>query len=126
MIKKTDLTPKMDKEIGCLDWNKDNHSLCNLIRGINPYPGAFTFLNGRLIKIWFAVPVEGDTENAGAGMICDLDDNLGLIVQTGKGRLAVQEVQPESKKRMSAQSFISGYRSTPIGEIFRRFQNECP
>jgi methionyl-tRNA formyltransferase len=113
--------PKLDKEIGRLDWNKDNNSLSNLIRGINPYPGAFTFLDGRLIKIWNAAPFEGNKENAKAGMICGLDTDAGLIVQTGKGKLALKEVQPESKKRMSAHSFISGYRLSPIGKIFCRF-----
>ncbi|MGA1841235.1 MAG: methionyl-tRNA formyltransferase [bacterium] len=113
--------PKLDKEIGRLDWNKDNNSLFNLIRGINPSPGAFTFLDGRLVKIWNAVPVEGDKENAKPGMICGLDADGGLIVQTGKGKLAVKEVQPESKKRMSAHSFISGCRLSPIGKIFSRF-----
>ncbi len=115
------MAPKLDKEIGRLDWNKDNNSLFNLIRGINPYPGAFTFLEGRMIKIWNVIPINGDKENADPGMICDLDIDLGLIVQTGKGRLALKEIQPESKKRMSIQSFISGCRLSPIGMVFSRF-----
>jgi methionyl-tRNA formyltransferase len=115
------MAPKLDKEIGRLDWNKDNNTLFNLIRGINPHPGAFTFLNGKMIKIWNVIPIKGDKENARPGMICDLDTNFGMIVQTGKGRLALREVQPESKKRMSIHSFISGSRLSPIGKVFRRF-----
>jgi methionyl-tRNA formyltransferase len=120
-VEGSSLAPKLDKEIGRLDWHKDNMSLYNLIRGLNPFPGAFSFLDGRMIKIWFAVPVEEDAKHSEPGMICDLDAKLGLIVQTGKGKLALQEIQPENKKRMTVQSFISGYRSGPIGRIFRRF-----
>ncbi|MGA1792024.1 MAG: methionyl-tRNA formyltransferase [bacterium] len=118
------LAPKLDREIGRLDWNQENHTLFNLIRGINPYPGAYGFLKNRLIKIWYAIPIEGDARNAEPGMICDFDSGLGLIVQTGKGRIGLKDLQPESKKRMSARSFITGYRSNPIGSIFKRFPDQ--
>ena len=117
------LAPKLDREVGRLDWNKDNHSLWNLIRGINPYPGAFTFLNDRMIKIWRVVPVIGDDANPKPGQICGFDPDLGLIVQTGRGRLGLQEVQPQSKNRMSSQAFFNGCKFKLIGNIFKRFPN---
>ena len=115
------IAPKLEKGIGRIDWSKDHHTLCNLIRGINPAPGAFSFLDGRMMKIWFALPLEGDAENAQPGMICGFDTNMGLIVQTGKGRLAVKEIQPESKKRMSAQALVSGYQTDLIGKVLTQF-----
>ncbi|MGA1845314.1 MAG: methionyl-tRNA formyltransferase [bacterium] len=115
------IAPKLDREIGRLDWTSDAVSLWNLIRGINPHPGAFTFLHGRMIKIWHSLPVEGDTGDAEPGTITDVDPHRGVIVQTGKGRIALQVVQPENKKKMSAQSFLSGYRERLVGEVFTRF-----
>ncbi len=116
--------PKLNKEIGRLDWHRDNISLWNLIRGINPLPGAFTFLNGQMIKIWRSTPVTVSENDLEPGMICDFDPALGLIVQTGSGKIALEEVQPESKKKMTAKAFINGCRFNPIGKIFKRFRNE--
>lgn len=115
------IAPKLDREIGRLDWNKDNHAIRNLIRGINPSPGAFTFLDDQMIKIWRAVPVMGDDSNPTPGMICGFDPVSGLIVQTGKGALGLEEIQPQSKNRMSSQAFLNGCKFDPVGKIFRRF-----
>jgi len=77
-----------------------------------------------MIKIWQALPVEGDAGNAEPGTITGVDPHRGVIVQTGKGRIALQEVQTENKKRMTAQSFLGGYREGTIGEVFTRFGGE--
>jgi methionyl-tRNA formyltransferase len=115
------MAPKLDKEIGRLDWGRDTNSLWNLIRGVTPFPGAFTFLDGQMIKILKAVPIAEGVMNRPPGMICGFDLTTGLIVQTGTGMLGVHEVHPANKKRMDMQAFLNGLKINPIGKSFRRF-----
>ena len=106
--------PKLEKEDGEIDWSKDAGDIRNLIRGTNPFPGAFTLWRNKLLKVHRATV---DTEQGEAGTVIDADGKRGFIVGTGKGALVLDEVQPAGKKRMSGADFVRGYR-IEVGEKF--------
>jgi methionyl-tRNA formyltransferase len=87
-------------------WDKPAPELCNLIRALNPAPGAFCFWRGHRLKIWKA---EKALDREGVpGVIIELTYS-GPVVATGKGSLRLLEVQPEGRKRISAGEFLRGY-----------------
>lgn len=97
----------ISKEFGIIDWNKSAVEIERLIRGLNPWPSAYTKLDGKTFKIWKA-EVVGTKEAAKPGTIVAVEKNA-LKVQTGEGVLSLLEVQIEGKKRMDAGSFLRGY-----------------
>lgn len=96
----------LDKELGCIDWSKDAASIERLIRGLNSWPSAYTFWNGKTLKIWNSdvVPYEGEEEN---GTVI-AKDKLSFTVKCGENALKILEVQLQGKKRMAAQAFLVG------------------
>lgn len=94
------------KQMGRIDWTKPAAEIERLIRGLNPWPGTFTSLDGRMLKIWKAAVLEG-ADNGQAGQIVCADKHQ-LAVQTGQGQLALLEVQLEGKKRMETSVFLRG------------------
>lgn len=97
----------ISKEFGIIDWNKPAVEIERLIRGLNPWPSAYTKLDGKTFKIWKA-SVIAENSTYEAGCICNVGKNR-LDVQTGEGVLSLLEVQIEGKKRMDAGSFLRGY-----------------
>lgn len=95
------------KEFGRIDWTQPAQQIERLIRGLNPWPSAYTTLHGKTLKIWDASVMEQDGEVA-AGTIIKADKK-DLWVQTGEGILALNEVQLEGKKRMPVDAFLRGY-----------------
>lgn len=113
--------PLIEKRMGHLDFAKDARALDRLIRGVTPWPSAYTGYNGKQLKIWKAVPIETD-EIASAGMtdrtpgtIC-LVDKDSFTVMCGEGALRILEVQLEGKKRMNTHDFLLGVKMRE-GEI---------
>lgn len=98
----------LKKEMGNIDWSKDAKEIERLIRGLNPWPSAYTRLNGKTLKIWRAevLPDEGEKKQDGEFVSYD---KKNWIIQTGNGRLNLLEVQLEGKKRMSVEEFLRGY-----------------
>ena len=96
------------KEMGCISWEKPAVELERLIRGLNPWPSAYTRLNGKTLKIWRAAVLSGGDE-ADAGTICFVNKKE-CRVQTGEGILSLLEVQLEGKKRMDMEAFLRGYK----------------
>ena len=94
------------KADGLIDWMKDAKSIERLIRGLNPWPSAFTRLEGKNLKIWKAAVQEQDSGLAPGTVISA--GREGLSVQTGQGRLNILELQLEGKKRMEADAFLRG------------------
>lgn len=94
------------KADGLIDWTKDAKSIERLIRGLNPWPSAFTRLEGKNLKIWKAAVQEQDSGLAPGTIISA--GREGLSVQTGQGRLNILELQLEGKKRMEADAFLRG------------------
>ncbi|MBO5657715.1 MAG: methionyl-tRNA formyltransferase, partial [Agathobacter sp.] len=101
----------ISKEFGLIDWNRPAVEIERLIRGLNPWPSAYTHLNGKTFKVWKAAAEEGNS-GAKAGTICEVTKN-SLRVQTGEGILSLLEVQLEGKKRMETDTFLRGYTCTP-------------
>ncbi len=105
MIKKSD---------GQIDWEKDAVSIERLIRGMNPWPSAYTYLSGKVLKIWKASlsgdeseVTAGKNSNAAPGTVIRTDTD-SIYVRTGKGVLRILEVQLEGKKRMPCDAFLRG------------------
>lgn len=98
----------ISKHDGKIDWNKSAVELERLVRGMNPWPSAFTGLNGKMLKIWKAAVVE---EESGLEPGCVVKTSKeGIFVQTGTGMLCIKELQLEGKKRMEADAFLRGYQ----------------
>jgi methionyl-tRNA formyltransferase len=104
------------KEMGKLDFTKDAAVLERLIRGLNPWPSAYTSLEDKTLKIWSANVVDlVDDNKTPVGAIVEKDKN-SFTVKTGKGGLVVTELQLEGKKRMTTGDFLRGY-GVEIGQI---------
>jgi len=97
----------LKKSMGEIDWTMEAEKIERLIRGLNPWPSAYTFLNGKTVKIWDADVTEG-TVSGNPGMVTVSRESL--LVETGKGFLSVKELQLEGKKRMDAASFLRGFK----------------
>lgn len=99
----------LKKDMGNIDWTRSAEEIERFIRGLNPWPSAYTKLNGKTLKIWKAQVLEGNAEEKiPAGAFASYDKK-SWIIQTGKGRLALLEVQLEGKKRMGVEEFLRGY-----------------
>jgi len=109
--------PLIKREIEKIDWSWDAGKIHNRIRGLSPWPGAFTTFRGEQIKIWKSRPVDPDKSiDSMAGEIV-LRTADGIKAATGKGYIEITELQPAGRKRMAAADFYNG-RKVNTGEIF--------
>jgi methionyl-tRNA formyltransferase len=99
----------LKREDGELDWNAEALSLANRVRGMNPWPGTYTFLEGKLLKVFKARPAAG-TGVPGTLLQFGRD---GIEVACGCGSLLITELQLEGKKRLGAADFLAGHRLEP-------------
>ena len=108
----------LDKELGHIDFNQPAVVIERLIRGLNPWPSAYTYIDGKALKIWEAEVLD---RNYGCeyGEVAEVTRNC-LIIQTGIGALSVKSVQLQGKKRMDIAAFLNGYTI----EKGTRFDNE--
>ena len=109
--------PKLKKKDGLIEWNQPAVKIHNLVRGLMPWPGAFSFLRSKRFKI-----CKTETKS------CDLTDQPGVILRiSGHGievgtqneRIVITEIQPEGKKRMDVKSFLAGHKLI-IGNKFSK------
>lgn len=109
---KATFAPVLKKEDGRIDWSRSATEIRNLIRGMHPWPGAFTQWKGKL-KIHTATAANADDAGAAEllnpGTIVDVSGGT-VDVACGSGILKITGLQPENKRRMSAEEFIRGYR----------------
>ncbi len=104
------LAPKITKEMARIDWHKSARELHNFVRGLNPVPGAFTHWQGKLLKIFVSEVREHPAQGFLPGQICHVDAQHGeLWIQTGKGALAIRELQLQGKRKMSSAEFLRGH-----------------
>jgi methionyl-tRNA formyltransferase len=101
--------PKLTKEMGLINWNSHSQSIFNQVRGLQPWPGAYTFYNGKMIKITQAEISNEDTAKSTPGQVLNVNKN-GFHVACSKGALLIKELQPEAGKVMPASSFAAGYK----------------
>ena len=100
------------KKMGLIDFSKSAEELERLVRGLNPWPSAYTFLNGKNLKIWKAEADMTQAEKNIPGTVVRADEE-GICVACGTGRLILKEVQLEGKKRMDSASFLRGCKVEP-------------
>ncbi|MGN6542207.1 MAG: methionyl-tRNA formyltransferase [Ginsengibacter sp.] len=100
--------PKIFTETGEINWNKNVEEIYNLIRGLSPYPSAFTFLNGKKLKI-FSAEKENSSESNGAGQFLT-DHKTFLKFAARDGFISLKEIQLEGKKKMKIEDFLRGWR----------------
>ena len=99
----------LNKKMGEIDWSQSAVQIERLVRGLNPWPSAYTHLAGKTLKIWkSAVRPSGEQEKEPGSVI--LEDKKHFGIQTGDGVLEILELQLEGKKRMSADAFLRGYQ----------------
>lgn len=108
-------TTKITKDMGHIDWSEPARALGGKIRGLNPAPGCFSFINGKRVKLWMAYDINGESQ-CEPGTIVEFGTDY-IDVATGKGILRVTEVQPDNKKRMNAGDFSRGHQ-LKIGMAF--------
>lgn len=101
----------LSKEMGELDFNRSAVEIDRLIRGLYPWPGTYTYLDDKVLRIWDADIMPEASSEYGAGSVAEIAKD-SFSIQTGEGLLLVREVQLEGKKRMDAGSFLRGCRIT--------------
>ena len=101
----------LSKDMGCLDFSKDAVVLERLIRGLNPWPSAYTAIQGKTLKIYVAEVVEEEdcTTDAAPGTVIAVDKK-SFTVRCGNGALRIYNLQLEGKKRMDTSAFLLGYK----------------
>lgn len=100
-------TTMIKKQLGEIDFTRPAAEIERLIRGLDPWPSAYTHLGDKTLKIWKASVVEQEDSSLRPGTILHVERD-SLIVQTGQGALSLKEVQLEGKKRMDIASFLRG------------------
>lgn len=108
---KVSFAPKLQKEDGRIDWNAAAVDIHNRVRGLQPWPGVFTCWGNKLLKIWKSAVVNSG-EDGEPGQIVDIEPRGGILVQTGRDKLLITELQLAGKKRMPAAEFVLGHRIT--------------
>lgn len=99
--------PLIKKEDGLIDWKRSSDEIYSQIRAFNPWPGAFTYSSGRMLKIWEAQPVSGSGR---PGEILGTDKD-SFTVACGSGAMKILSLQPEGKKRMETSAYLLGNKT---------------
>lgn len=108
-------TTMIKKQMGAIDFSKSAVEIERLIRGLNPWPSAYTKYGDKTLKIWSAAVVEQDSGMA-PGTITKVSKHE-IFVQTGMGQLSLKELQLEGKKRMGTEAYLRGYKPEE-GDLF--------
>lgn len=103
------------KDMGNVDWTKSAVAIERLIRGLNPWPSAYTKLNGKTLKLWEAKVLPEVSKDAVPGQVQEVS-KTSFVVATGEGALEITSLQLEGKKRMDTESFLRGYK-VEVGQM---------
>ena len=103
---KSNYAGMINKHLGKIDFNKSANEIERLIRGLNPWPSAYTKMDGKTLKIWDA-DVDDSENDSAPGTITEVGKDF-IRVATGKGSLKILELQLEGKKRMKTRDFLNG------------------
>ena len=102
----------LDKKMGNIDWNKSAVVIERLVRGLNPWPSAYTHPDGKTLKIWACDVLPQSASKGESGEILEVTKDA-IHVQTGDGILVLREIQLAGKARMDAGAFLRGYKVVP-------------
>jgi len=110
------LAPPLKKEDGRIDWTRPSREVADLVRGVEPWPGAYTYgaKDLRMRVFPFVRPVQ-DASGAAPGTVLSVDAD-GARVRTGDGAVLVRDVQPAGSRRMSAREAAAG-RRLAVGDV---------
>ena len=112
------MAPMLDKEMSKIDWdNKTVKEIKNLVRGLNPIMGTYSYLNGKKIKFWKVDVDEQIDSNAKPGTVIKSNSKDGLYIKAKDGIIKVLEIQGENAKKMNIQDFLRG-NIIEVGEKF--------
>lgn len=100
--------PKLTRENTRIQWSESSTHIQNLIRGLSPYPGAWSILDDQEIKVFSSKRLDEKSITGGPGEI--ESNNSRLLVKTGEGVIEILELQLAGKKRMSTKEFLNGYK----------------
>lgn len=100
--------PRITREICKINWNLSAVDIHNLIRGLSPAPGAFSILDGKVLKIFRTYP-HPEMESGDPGTVI-LTDKTTMYISTGEGCIRIMELQLEGKKRMAVEVFLRGHQ----------------
>ena len=109
------LAPILKKEDGLIDWTMPATALANRVRGLSPWPGAYTFFGEERWNVWKAVAKVGPLTDK-PGTIVEVNKQA-IRVATGDGLLDIREIQTANSKRMSVSQFLGGHRVTAGGRL---------
>lgn len=108
---KSSYAPRLNKEMGRIDWTKEAEELERLVRGLNSWPSAYTSYRGKTLKIWEADVIK-EQSGTRPGEIRQVGKDF-LDVVCGKDSLRIYSLQLEGKKRMAVKDFLLGYEMSP-------------
>jgi len=100
--------PKLTSETGLIDWGLPAEKIRNLIRGLSPYPGAYTFFNKKRLIVLKVDVIKENTDKV-PGTIIESNPKKGLTVACGQNMLFLKSLKPQGKKMMSSAEFVRGY-----------------
>lgn len=103
------LSPMLKKEMGAIDWSRPAVEIWRLVRGLDPWPGAFTARGGGTLRVWGAHVYNLGLYDAEPGAVVDVN-KTGIKVMTGDGVLVITEVQAEGGRRMSVSDYLAGHK----------------
>lgn len=101
-------TKLINKKDGLIDWTKSAEEIKNLVRGFNPWPGAFTTCDYKLLKLWNVEIVEAN-QKAPPGTVIKCSCKDGIVVITGNGALKIIDIQTENCKKMNCSEYLAGH-----------------
>lgn len=100
--------PKMHKDLGCINWALSASGIHDLVRGTQPWPGAYTFFNGERLKVLEAVTCQSELSGQPGEIIeCRKD---GFLVRAGNGAVLIKRVHLAGSRPMDARSFLAGHK----------------
>lgn len=105
---KVSFAPKLTKDHGRIDWHKPAAEIHRLIRGLTPWPGAYTFYHKKMLKILESQVVES-VDAVSPGCVADISPK-GIVVSTAQQALLIQKVHLEASRAMEAQRFVLGHK----------------
>jgi len=108
--------PILKKEDGLIDWRKDAAAVKNLVRGMAPWPGAYSYLGDKFLKVY---RVEVSSEGGDPGVVLGAGRD-GIQVACGSGSVLIKELQLEGKKRLDAVQFLAGCKVEPGVRLERK------
>ncbi len=108
--------PLLTRAVERIDWRRPATAIHNLVRGLNPWPGAYCLHDGKVLKVWRSEPVTTAEVCGQPGRVIAAGD-AGAVVAAGAGAVRLTEVQPENRRRMSMGEYVRGYGLTVGGTL---------